>query len=48
MGSLPLLTTKRNFGVNNLSGEDSRLKMTLALGVQFKQLLKKCARNWKL
>ena len=23
MGSLPLLTTKLNFGVNNLSGEDS-------------------------
>jgi hypothetical protein len=39
---------KVNFGVNNLSGEESRLKMTLTLGVLWKRLLKKCARNWKV
>ena len=48
MGSLPLLTTKWNFGVSNLSGEESRLKVTLTLGVLWKRLLKKCARNWKV
>ena len=48
MGSLTLLTTKLNFGVNNLSGEESRLKMTLTLGALWKRLLKKCVRNWKV
>jgi hypothetical protein len=48
MGSLPLLTIKSNFGVNNLSGGESRLKMTLTLGVLWKRLLKKCVRNWKV
>ena len=31
-----------------LSGEESRLKMTLTLGVLWKRLLKKFARNWKV
>ena len=47
MGILSLLTTKWNFGVNNLSGEESRLKMALTLGVLWKRLLKKCAKIGK-
>ena len=39
---------KVNFGVNNLSEEESRLKMTLTLGVLWKRFLKKRARNWKV
>jgi hypothetical protein len=46
-GSAPS-STKLNFGVNNLSGEESRFNMTLTLGVLWKRLLKKCARNWKV
>ena len=39
---------KVKFWSKQFKWEESRLKMTLTLGVLWKRLLKKCARNWKV